>query len=65
MPELKECHLESRHLGLVMPDEVENLQEQVNLLAETLQKTLDFEKILAIAEGQKSSREKCRKSCVR
>ena len=34
-----------------MPDEVENLQEQVNLLAETLQKTLDFEKILAIAEG--------------
>ena len=51
VPELKECHLESRHLGLVMPDEVENLQEQVNLLAETLQKTLDFEKILAIAEG--------------
>ena len=47
VPELKECHLESRHLGLVMPDEVENLQEQVNLLAETLQKTLDFEKILA------------------
>ena len=33
VPELKECHLESRHLGLVMPDEVENLQEQVNLLA--------------------------------
>lgn len=51
VPELKECHLESRHLGLVMPDEVENLREQVNLLAETLQKTLDFEKILAIAEG--------------
>ena len=36
--------LRSRHLGLVMPDEVENLQEQVNLLAETLKKTLDFEK---------------------
>lgn len=57
MPELKECHLESRHLGLVMPDEVENLQEQVNLLAETLQKTLDFEKFLRLQKGQKSSRE--------
>ena len=51
VPELPECHLESRHLGLIMPDEVENLQEQVNLLARTLQKTLDFDKILAIAEG--------------
>ena len=58
-------HLESRHLGLVMPDEVENLQEQVNLLAETLQKTLDFEKILAIAEGAEELSGKCRKSCVR
>ena len=65
VPELKECHLESRHLGLVMPDEVENLQEQVNLLAETLKKTLDFEKILAIAEGAEELSGKCRKSCVR
>ena len=46
VPELKECHLESRHLGLVLPEEVGNLQGQVNLLAETLQKTLDFEKNL-------------------
>lgn len=51
VPELKECHLESRHLGLVLPEEVGNLQGQVNLLAETLQKTLDFEKIFAIAEN--------------
>lgn len=49
VPELKECALESRHLGLVLPEEIDDLQQKVNRLAECLLKTLDWERIYGIA----------------
>lgn len=49
VPTLKDVHLESRHLGLVTPDSVENLQEQVEKLAAQLEQTVDLEKIIEIA----------------
>ncbi|MDD7740345.1 MAG: cobyrinate a,c-diamide synthase [Fusicatenibacter sp.] len=49
VPEIPEGHLESRHLGLVLPDEVQNLSGQVDHLAEVLLESLDFEKLLDIA----------------
>ena len=42
LPELKDCLLESRHLGLVLPEEIEDLQMQLDLLAETMEKTVDM-----------------------
>lgn len=51
LPEQKELTLESRHLGLLMPGEVENLQDKMKRLAEVLTKTVDMEKILQIGRA--------------
>lgn len=42
--------ISSRHLGLLMADEVERLEEKKKLLREEIGKTIDIERILEIAE---------------
>lgn len=49
VPELSDCVLESRHLGLVLPDEVQDLKGKVSRLAEQLEKSLDIDALLALA----------------
>lgn len=49
VPKVPELTLESRHLGLVMPDEVDGLNEKLDRLAETLEETLDIDGILRLA----------------
>lgn len=49
VPEAAEYAIESRHLGLVMPDEIEHLKEKLQGLAELLEKTLKMEELLALA----------------
>lgn len=49
MPEDEVFHLESRHLGLVTPQEMEDLQEKVRQAGEILAKTVDFELLEKIA----------------
>ena len=51
VPKVTECVIESRHLGLVTPAEMTDLQERIEKLAEILEKTLDLEKILTVAAG--------------
>lgn len=48
VPIVAEGVLESRHLGLVTPDEVENLQERLLGFAEILEKTIDLDALLAL-----------------
>lgn len=48
-PEEKGLHIESRHLGLKLPHEIENLKEQVKEAAEKLADTIDIENIQKIA----------------
>lgn len=43
--------IKSRHLGLYMADEVADLKEKLQLLAQTLEQTLDIEALLRIAKG--------------
>lgn len=50
VPVLEACRVESRHLGLVTPDEIADLQQRVTVLAHELEKTVDIEAILALAE---------------
>lgn len=50
LPELTDIHLESRHLGLVMPDEVEDIQKKLIQLAEVVSQTIDIDQLLAIAQ---------------
>lgn len=49
VPYVEEYVIESRHLGLVTPEEVTGLQEKLQGLAQLMKKTLDFEGILALA----------------
>lgn len=49
VPKSPELTIESRHLGLVTPNEIADLREKIEKLAELLQETLDIEGILALA----------------
>ncbi|MCD8152230.1 MAG: cobyrinate a,c-diamide synthase [Clostridiales bacterium] len=49
VPRVEDCVIESRHLGLVTPDEIAGLRDKLNKLAEVLEKTLDLDAILQMA----------------
>ncbi len=51
LPQMPECSLESRHLGLVTAAEVENLREKMQRLAAQAEKSLDLAGLLALARG--------------
>lgn len=50
LPEKKECHIESRHLGLVMPGELDDIQKKLQIAAEEFQETVSLENLIKIAE---------------
>ncbi|SFU46644.1 cobyrinic acid a,c-diamide synthase [Clostridium sp. DSM 8431] len=49
LPKLKEGTIESRHLGLVTPSEIEDLKDKLNILAETMEETIDIDGIISLA----------------
>ena len=49
MPEEPELTLASRHLGLLLPEEVAGLREKLQRLAARLEETLDLEGLLTLA----------------
>ena len=52
VPKLKEeMTLSSRHLGLVLPDEIPELKRNLNDLAEILEEYLDIDLLIEIAKG--------------
>ena len=53
VPVIKEWKLESRHLGLVLPGEVEDLQKHLQELAKLLEQTLDLDGLLELAKEAK------------
>lgn len=50
VPRVDECVIESRHLGLVLPDEIRDLRERLKKLAQVLEGTLDLDGIMKLAE---------------
>lgn len=50
VPELDFWQVGSRHLGLVLPGEIKNLQEQMRQLGDCLEKTLDVDALLKLGE---------------
>ena len=54
LPPMGECALESRHLGLVTAQEVEDLKQKLSLLAAQAEKSLDLEGLLALAQSAPS-----------
>ncbi len=55
IPDVKDIKLESRHLGLMMPDEIDDLEEQVtaarNLIAENIDTAKLLEVMGSVSEG--------------
>ncbi len=51
VPKLKDINLESRHLGLILPDEVVALKDNLNRLADILEDTLDIDALIEIANA--------------
>ncbi len=49
VPQKKAIALKSRHLGLVLPKEVKDLQKRMDGLADILEETVDIEGILSLA----------------
>lgn len=52
LPDCRECALESRHLGLVTAQEVENLQEKLQTLAERAEKSVDIDGLIDLMRAQ-------------
>lgn len=55
LPERKEFCMESRHLGLVKPDELEGIKECLESLSEEFVKTVSVEEILELAKEAKEA----------
>ena len=51
VPKVEDCVIESRHLGLVLPEEIPELKSRLQKLSEVLEKTLDIDGILELAGG--------------
>ena len=51
LPQLPDCRLESRHLGLVTAAEVTDLREKLQRLAAEAEKSLDLDALLSIARS--------------
>lgn len=51
VPYTADCDWKSRHLGLVLPDEVENLQASISNFAKILSSTIDVENLLELARS--------------
>lgn len=53
-PDHKENIIESRHLGLILPDELSNIQEQLSILANELNNTVNIKAVNDIAGQAKT-----------
>ncbi|MCD7980902.1 MAG: cobyrinate a,c-diamide synthase [Clostridiales bacterium] len=51
VPRADDCVIESRHLGLVTPDEITDLRKRLRRLAEILETSLDINGILCLAQN--------------
>ena len=49
IPYAKELVIESRHLGLVLPEEIKDYHKRLNDLAELMEKTIEIDEILKLA----------------
>lgn len=50
VPPLEACRIESRHLGLVTPGEIADLQQRVQTLARELEKSVDLDALIGLAK---------------
>lgn len=49
LPESEEYHMESRHLGLFLPGEIDRLRERIGRLADQMEKSIAVDRVLEVA----------------
>lgn len=54
MPKMKDIHINSRHLGLIKPEELENINEIIERISEQIKKSVDIDAIIDTALNSKS-----------
>ncbi|MCM1258693.1 MAG: cobyrinate a,c-diamide synthase [Roseburia sp.] len=52
LPVMEECEVGSRHLGLLLPEEIQNFKSRINKISDTMEETLDLEGLLELAKEQ-------------
>ena len=52
VPELGFLQVGSRHLGLVLPDEIDGLKEQMERLADCMENTVDLDVLAMVCSGK-------------
>ena len=50
LPRMEEAVLESRHLGLVMPEEIGGIREKLDVLADEIERRIDLDGLIALAQ---------------
>lgn len=60
LPDKEQLHINSRHLGLILPNEMPDIKQQLKRAAEELQKTVEIDKLIQIAK--KAEDIECQKS---
>ena len=62
LPESEEYRMESRHLGLFLPGEIDRLRERIGRLADQMEKSIAVDRVLEVAgmpfEGESKGKEK-------
>ena len=62
LPEAEEYRMESRHLGLFLPGEIDRLRERIGRLADQMEKSIVVDRVLEMAgmpfEGESKGKEK-------
>ncbi len=51
LPKMESVLLESRHLGLVTADEISDLQERLDRIADQVERSVDLDALLVLADG--------------
>lgn len=64
VPEQKELKLESRHLGLKRPEEIQGLKEQIRILGVQIEQTVDLDGLLALARQAEPLAYACEERCT-
>ena len=54
VPEVPDCVFKSRHLGLILPEEITDIKDKLHRLAGIMRETIDWDTLFRIAEGAAS-----------
>lgn len=52
LPVMEECEIDSRHLGLLLPEEIRDFKSRINKIADVMEETIDLEGLLELAKNQ-------------